>query len=352
MKVAVYAISKDEESFIKRCIDSAKDADYFVLADTGSADRTVEIARENGAIVHSITVRPWRFDVARNAALSLVPADADVCVAIDIDEVLEPGWREEVERVWTPGTTRLRYPFEWSYGGVCIYDRIHARFGYYWKHPCHEALALDTRVTERLVQTSKLLSRHLPDPLKSRGQYLDILRAGTKENPSDARNSFYYARELTFYSMWDEAITELCRYLSLPAATWGAERGYAARLIGKSLEALGRAPEAEEWYVVATQEAPERRESWLDLADYHHRVKNWKACMAAAEKSLKISEFSNVWPVDATAWGSKPYDLMALSCYYLGNHQDAVYYGTLALEMEPGNLRLSENLRWYHREKK
>ena len=44
--------------------------------DTGSTDETVALARENGAVVHDICITPWRFDLARNAALALVIASS------------------------------------------------------------------------------------------------------------------------------------------------------------------------------------------------------------------------------------------------------------------------------------
>ena len=67
MKVAIYTIALNEEQFVKSWYDAAKDADYLMIADTGSTDRTVELARELGIVVHSIKVTPWRFDDARNA---------------------------------------------------------------------------------------------------------------------------------------------------------------------------------------------------------------------------------------------------------------------------------------------
>ena len=46
MKIAVSAISHNEEKHVKRFCDSAKDADIIHIADTGSTDKTVEIAKE------------------------------------------------------------------------------------------------------------------------------------------------------------------------------------------------------------------------------------------------------------------------------------------------------------------
>ena len=112
MKICVYAISKNEEMFVERFCNSAKDADLILIADTGSTDKTVKLAKKCGAVVNHITITPWRFDDARNAALAMIPRDIDVCVSLDLDEELQPGWREEIERVWIDGTTRLRYGFD------------------------------------------------------------------------------------------------------------------------------------------------------------------------------------------------------------------------------------------------
>ena len=101
MKIAISAISKNEAQFVERFIASCKDADHISIADTGSTDETVELAKKYGATVHEICITPWRFDLARNAALALLPKDIDVVISLDLDEVLEDGWREEIERVWT-----------------------------------------------------------------------------------------------------------------------------------------------------------------------------------------------------------------------------------------------------------
>src|SRR5690606_6741351 len=130
MKIAVYAIAKNEAHFIKRFANSVKQADYIVFADTGSDDNTLEVVKEvqkelPNFVFHQIWVRPWRFDLARNAALALVPPDVDVCISLDVDEVLVEGWREEIERVWKPGhTTQLRYNFDWGHDIVFRYEKI------------------------------------------------------------------------------------------------------------------------------------------------------------------------------------------------------------------------------------
>jgi glycosyltransferase involved in cell wall biosynthesis len=90
MKVAVYCIAKNEAQHVKRWYESSLEADYHVIADTGSDDDTVKIAKELGITVVEVGVDPFRFDDARNASLAAVPLDADYCVALDMDEVMQP----------------------------------------------------------------------------------------------------------------------------------------------------------------------------------------------------------------------------------------------------------------------
>ena len=345
MKIAVYAISKNEAQFVKRFCDSAKLADYVVIADTGSTDDTVALAEQCGAIVHSICIKPWRFDKARDAALALIPADADVCISLDLDEVLEDGWRDEIERVWKPETTRLRYKFDWGQGISFYYEKIHHRFGYHWHHPCHEYPVPDKRTKEIWANTDKLLVSHYPDNSKSRGQYLDLLKLAVTEDPRCPRNAFYYARELTFYRKWLDAIVALNKYLAMPEANWVNERCYAMRLLGKCYDALGQ--DGRDWYRKACNEAPNTREPWVELAQSCYAKKDWDSCLNAAMRSLEIKDKALVYTMNPEVWGALPHDLAAISAYHLGKHDVAISQGEIAVNIDPDNERLKRNLEFY-----
>jgi glycosyltransferase involved in cell wall biosynthesis len=106
MKVAVYSIALNEEKFVERWYECAKEADYLLIADTGSSDRTVELAKSLGINVVEISINPWRFDDARNASLAVIPGDIDYCIALDLDEVLVPGWRKHLEVAYKNKWTR------------------------------------------------------------------------------------------------------------------------------------------------------------------------------------------------------------------------------------------------------
>ena len=346
LKICVYAISKNEAGFVQRFCDSAKDADLILIADTGSTDDTVKLAVECGAKVYDICVKPWRFDKARDTALALIPGDFDVCVSLDLDEVLEPGWREEIERVWTQETTRLRYKFDWGCGISFYYEKIHHRHGYWWKHAVHEWPKPDARINEVYAHTDKLLVTHLPDNTKSRGQYMPLLELAVAEDPHCPRNAFYHARELTFYARWDEAIVALNKYLLMPEATWPNERAYAMRLLGKSYSEKGNTTEALKWFRLAVAEAPGTREPWVELSAQCYRLSMWSESYAAAKSALQITDKQAVYTMDPSVWGEKPWDYASIAAWNLGLKDEAVQLCQKALELAPQDSRIGRNLHY------
>lgn len=343
LKICVYAISKNEEQFVERFARSASKADLILVADTGSTDNTVEACQKHGISAHSICITPWRFDHARNAAIALIPRDIDVCISLDMDEVLEDGWREEIERVWTNKTTRLSYYFDWGCGIKFRYEKIHARHGYFWHHPCHEYPVPDGRINEVYAYTDMQLATHYPDPNKSRGQYLDLLELSVKEDPICPRNAFYYARELSFHRMWEKSIEECNRYLALPGATWENERCYAYRVIGRCYSELGDARRAEEAFLKAACEAPNTREPWCELALLYYRNARWPECYAMSMKAISIKDRELVYTVDPAVWGHWPHDLASISAWHMGMHGIALEQAEIAAKMSPSDERLAQN---------
>ena len=349
MKVAVYAIALNEEQFVKAWYESAQEADYLLIADTGSNDGTVALAKSLGINVIEISIKPWRFDDARNASLACIPRDIDYCIALDLDEVLIPGWRGHLETVATQ-TTRPRYKYTWSwapdgspglqYGG----DKIHSRHGYRWKHPVHEVLTCDR--IEQVEHWVGLEIHHHPDNSKPRSQYMPLLAQSVKEDPYDDRNAFYYARELFFYGQYDQSIEEFKRHLSLPKAMWRPERAASMRYIAK----MSEKEEQKAWLLKAMQEDPGRREPVVDMAKHCYEKSSWGETLQYAEQALAITEKPLDYLCEEFAWGSAPWDYAAISAYRLGKFELALTYGTKAVELNPNDPRLIANLSFYSKE--
>jgi len=345
VKIAVYAIAKNEEQFIERWAKSCEEADYRFILDTGSTDKTVELARSAGVEVTVASIGPWRFDDARNASLALLPDDIDICIALDIDEILVDGWRQEIEKI-KPETTRPRYQYTWSwsesgspglqYGG----DKIHRRHGYRWKHPVHEVLVADR--IEEVQEWIGLEIHHHPDDTKSRGQYFPLLELAVLEDPTNDRNQYYLAREYYFNKMYDKATNMFIKHLENPNSKWGPERAASCRYLAKC-----NPDSAEHWLVKANLEAPNRRESAVELSQYYYEQQNWEECLDWAKISLLAKEKPLDYLCEEFAWGALPYDLAAIASYNLGDKDSAYKYGATALELDPKNERLAKNMEFY-----
>jgi glycosyltransferase involved in cell wall biosynthesis/Flp pilus assembly protein TadD len=86
LNLSVCLIVKNEEKFLAQCLKSVREiAQQMIVVDTGSTDRTVAIAKELGAEVHT---HAWSddFSAARNAALA--HAIGDWILVLDADEEL------------------------------------------------------------------------------------------------------------------------------------------------------------------------------------------------------------------------------------------------------------------------
>ena len=97
-RLSLIVITKNEETAIARCLRSANFADDIVVVDHGSTDRTVEIARAEGARV--IVTPDWQgFGPQKNRALQA--ATGEWIFSLDADEWVEPALAREIEAAVT-----------------------------------------------------------------------------------------------------------------------------------------------------------------------------------------------------------------------------------------------------------
>ncbi|UCD94145.1 MAG: tetratricopeptide repeat protein [Candidatus Zixiibacteriota bacterium] len=82
--VSACMIVKNEEEFLPNCLESIRNwVDEIIIVDTGSTDRTVEIAQSYGAKVY---FQEWSKDFSKHRNFSLSKATCDWILVIDADE--------------------------------------------------------------------------------------------------------------------------------------------------------------------------------------------------------------------------------------------------------------------------
>ena len=99
MTISVVLITHNEEANLSCTLDSVltlvRDGrGEIIVLDSGSTDRTLEIARKYGA---KVFVEPWKgFAAQKNSAME--KASMDWMLQLDADEALEPGLAEEIQK--------------------------------------------------------------------------------------------------------------------------------------------------------------------------------------------------------------------------------------------------------------
>lgn len=352
LKICVYAISKNESKFVKRWVESMQEADEIYVLDTGSTDNTVSLLKEMQVKVTEAKIKPWRFDLARNLSLAMVAKDADICVCTDLDEVFESGWRAKLEEIWqNQKINRVKYLYHWSHNeqgepSTTFYiSKIHARKGFFWKHPVHEVLCVNDKTVESEYLTSSIIVHHYPDDEKSRSSYLPLLEKSVKEDPLDDRNMHYLGREYMFYQKWDDCIRTLHQHLKLKTATWKDERCASMRFLARSYHVKGYIEEAKMWYHKAILEAPYLRESYVELAFLEYESQEYLSSYEHLLQALEIKERSDSYINEVFAWNEFVYDLLSLDCYQLGRLEESLQYLKLALQKNPNDERLLQNFK-------
>lgn len=347
-KICVYAISKNEEKFVDRWVDSMSEADEIYVLDTGSKDKTVKKLKKRKVNVKKQKISPWRFDVARNESLKLVPEDCDICVCTDLDEVLEKGWRKKLEEAWNENITRARYNYNWKLDNnnkpiVNFYiEKIHSRKGYKWTHPVHEVLSYENGY-ENFITLDNITLNHYPDSTKSRSSYLPLLELSVKEDPLDDRNMHYLGREYMYYGKWNECIDTLIKHLKLKTATWKDERCASMRFIARSYKNLKRYDEALMWLDKAIKEAPYLRDPYMEKAILEYELSDWENVIKSCNEALQIKEHTKSYINEPFSWDYTVYDLLSLGYFYQNDFSKALIYVEKALEMDPTNERLNKN---------
>ena len=347
MKIVVYTIAKNEEKFVERWYQSMKEADELYVLDTGSTDNTVNKLKTLGVKVKVKKISPWRFDVARNLSLAMVPNDVDVCVCTDLDEVFNKGWRKELEKVWDKSLTRCRYVYNWKLDKNNIpiisfyYEKIHSRNNFKWVHPVHEVLEYNGE--EKYTITDKIILNHYPDNTKSRGSYLPLLELSVKEEPNNDRNKHYLGREYMYYGKYQQAIDTLEEHLKMPTATWKDERSASMRFIARSYSRLEKYDEAIMWYDKAIKETPYLRDPLMEKAILMYQLKDNKECERLIRKSLKIKINERSYINEVFTFDHSAYDMLSLIYDAEHNYKKALFYLRKAIKISPNEDRLKKN---------
>ncbi|MBI4028654.1 MAG: glycosyltransferase family 2 protein [Verrucomicrobia bacterium] len=94
-RISAIVITRNEEERLPRCLKSLQWADQIVVVDSGSTDRTVDVARSYRAEVFT---EEWKgYTAQKNSALA--KATGDWVVSLDADEEFSPKAMNDVQKL-------------------------------------------------------------------------------------------------------------------------------------------------------------------------------------------------------------------------------------------------------------
>jgi glycosyltransferase involved in cell wall biosynthesis len=349
-KLSLSMIVKDEEDSLADVLADARAfCDELVVADTGSSDRTRQVAADAGARVIEV---PWTddFAAARNAALDA--CTGDWVLWLDADDRVPPDSQhafatvvadldDDVDAVLTP------YHYAFDARGQCSFTVVRERVlrrdaGLRWQGAVHEVVDI---VGVNTREEPSLIVEHRRTPAHT-GRNLRILQRLYEAGDRSPRTLFYRANELRDNGRHEEAVAAYDEALTAERPEW--ERYYALTCLGQSLQVLGRDEEALAAALEAVRLDPGRPEAWMTAGRVHYERGHWvqAAPFFSAASTAPVRPFSGFVNDADHRWA--PWDYLSVCLGNSGRHREALEAGLRALEGgNPGADRVRANIGWF-----
>ena len=282
--LSVIMIVKDEAGCLPQCLESVRGiADELVIADTGSTDDTVAIARRFGAKVFHI---PWEDDFASARNRTIAAASGDWLLHMDADELLDPAGAKRIRHVvdndgfgadavevilanycddprawrWVPvepGSPWARGHAGYIRAGLLRLFRNGAGFEY--GEPVHENITASVLEKGGRIRREDAVIHHYGFDLKESRTggkarlYLRIARRKLEKRPDDTKALHDFAEQALACNLTEEAEQACRRALAVDPQHLGAASTLAnillnrgglgeARALFEGLEQVGIAP--------------------------------------------------------------------------------------------------------------
>lgn len=198
--ISLCMIVKNEERILARCLDSVADLmDEIIIVDTGSTDRTKEIASFYTDKIYDFQ---WihDFSAARNFAFS--KANMEYIYSADADEVLSEENRERfriLKEMLLPEIeiVQMKYGNQLQFGTVYNFDEEYRpklfkrKRDFVWEEPIHEAVRL-----EPVVFDSDIVITHMPEQSHAKRDLMNFQKQIREGRKLSRRLHEMYAREL------------------------------------------------------------------------------------------------------------------------------------------------------------
>lgn len=326
MRLSLCMIVRDEEKSLPTVLDSVADhVDEIVIVDTGSKDKTKEVAKKYGAKIYDFE---WvdDFSAARNFSFS--KATGDWIFWVDADDEVENA--QKLRKLCEMAqkhihAIHLKYMYEWEQVGkkrviktTQVRERLIRNNGVYeWKGRLHETLIPKRQVGR--VQNNEVIIWHLADEdrrdrsLVRNIEILEKTAIEEKDDP-DPRTYFYLASCYIDTLEYERAIGLLQLYLKLSG--WAEERSMAWCHIGSMRWVQDKPQEAKVAYLMAIGEYPKNPEPYVSLGQMLYEKEKYDEALHWLEMALAKPEPTGLAFQNPLSYTYRPHLLVA-ECYLM-----------------------------------
>lgn len=234
-KISAVLIVKNEEALLSRCLNSVEGVDEIVIADTGSIDRTIEIAQKYTDKIY--TGKKWEddFGPCRNYAKS--KATGDWILSIDADEILHDfsKVREAVELAEQKGILVVDCTLVAEDNGQrTTFPRLFKNDErVWWEANIHNHLSVQGEQVGDVRITYGYSPAHNDDPDRA----FRILKKEVESRDDAVRESFYLAREYWYRKDYENTVKLVGKYVQ--KSRFLAEKAEAYLMMAYAYQQMG-----------------------------------------------------------------------------------------------------------------
>ena len=349
--ISLCMIVKNEEDHLARCLDSVAElVEEIIVVDTGSTDRTVEIASNYTSKVYSYE---WKDDFSDARNYSFSKASKDYCMWMDADDVLEEAEHDrfiKLKQSLPPETdiVMMKYHTSFDEAGKPSFSYYRERWirnsgQYRWIGAVHEVIPPNGSV---VYSDLAICHRKMGagDPDRNLTIYKKMIADGQILEP---RQQYYYGRELYYHKQYKEAASELEQFL-LSEEGWVENKIEACSICAKCYFELGQERAALMALLRSMSFDVPRAELCCEIGKYFLEQGNYQNAIYWYETALNTpkSEYASGF-VLPDCYDYIPF-LQLCVCYdRLGDQKKAEEYNEIAGSCKPYSEAYLYNKRYF-----